>query len=336
MLALPGADPLSLDTVDERSQLEEILSAATLYDCTPLIPTIAKMWEGRSFRFTSDCFGPLPPFPVTGIEDKIDKHNRSLTLFQSSKVTDTPTVASYFLRENALQRTGIKDGHIRRIPINEAGPKAALTTAEWMVSVSVLVPMGQRDFVFIDNFLAYFCDKQGKLLTSPLMHPQLTLRLSIAPNDATTEIIEEVIKIGQRQFNRATSYLNLMALRNVSSSPRTVDRQLQKARQRRGAPPLAEYYVLTVTLPGKAKRGEPNGTITPSASEPMPLQLIPGQYRDYRENGLFGKYKGIFWVPAHTRGDAEVGAVKKDYRAVPGAINEKEVNDEASRRSELE
>lgn len=330
------ADPLFVGDADEGEQLNSILTEAVLYDCVPLIPTVAKLHEGKLFRFTSDCFGPLPPFPLTGIEDKVDASNRSLTLFQSSAVTgDTPSVPAYFLRENALKRPGFGPEAVHRVRIEDAGPSVALTTAKWMVSVSVLLPMGYSDFLFADNFLAYFCDGQGKLLTSPLTNPALNLRMQTKPDDTTTLIMEQILGVAKTQFNRAAAILNLMALRNVSSQLRAIDKPLQKARLRRGAPPLTEYHVLTVTLPGKARQGGAV-TLTAKTGEPLPLQLIPGQYRDYREHGLFGKYKGIFWVPAHARGNANEGVIKKQYSAQPGPLDMEVLDHETHTRTRTE
>ena len=44
-----------------------------------------------------------------------------------------------------------------------------------------------------------------------------------------------------------------------------------------------------------------------------PLHICRGHFKDYRESGLFGKVKGIFWWDQYVRGDLENGAVVKDY-----------------------
>ena len=48
----------------------------------------------------------------------------------------------------------------------------------------------------------------------------------------------------------------------------------------------------------------------------MPLHICRGHFKDYREKGLFGKYKGIYWWDSQVRGNAENGEVKKDYEIV--------------------
>lgn len=44
------------------------------------------------------------------------------------------------------------------------------------------------------------------------------------------------------------------------------------------------------------------------------LHICRGHFKDYRERGLFGKIKGLFWWDMHIRGNAEAGSVGKDYK----------------------
>lgn len=44
------------------------------------------------------------------------------------------------------------------------------------------------------------------------------------------------------------------------------------------------------------------------------LHICRGHFKDYREKGLFGKYKGIYWWAQHLRGDLDEGVVVKDYK----------------------
>lgn len=43
------------------------------------------------------------------------------------------------------------------------------------------------------------------------------------------------------------------------------------------------------------------------------LHIARGHFARYDERPLFGKYKGVFWVPAHVRGGAD-RVVSKEYR----------------------
>lgn len=43
------------------------------------------------------------------------------------------------------------------------------------------------------------------------------------------------------------------------------------------------------------------------------LHLVRGHFADYRERGLFGRTRGIFWFSDHIKGTEEAGIVVKDY-----------------------
>lgn len=47
------------------------------------------------------------------------------------------------------------------------------------------------------------------------------------------------------------------------------------------------------------------------------LHICRGHFADYREHGLFGKHKGIFWFDMHVRGHNRQGVVIKDYAVSP-------------------
>lgn len=44
------------------------------------------------------------------------------------------------------------------------------------------------------------------------------------------------------------------------------------------------------------------------------LHWVRGHYADYRKgNGLFGRIKGLFWIPEHRRGNEELGQIIPEY-----------------------
>lgn len=44
------------------------------------------------------------------------------------------------------------------------------------------------------------------------------------------------------------------------------------------------------------------------------LHMCRGHFKDYRDHGLFGRHKGVYWWDQHARGDARSGLVVKDYK----------------------
>lgn len=47
------------------------------------------------------------------------------------------------------------------------------------------------------------------------------------------------------------------------------------------------------------------------------LHICRGHFKDYRGQGLFGKYKGLYWWDAHVRGAVASGIALKDYAVHP-------------------
>ena len=78
------------------------------------------------------------------------------------------------------------------------------------------------------------------------------------------------------------------------------------------------YRVLKIEPIKRAFREEG----APESDLKRSLHICRGHFKDYRESGLFGKYKGVFWWADSVRGAAEVGLVIKDYSVkVPSAVN---------------
>lgn len=105
-----------------------------------------------------------------------------------------------------------------------------------------------------------------------------------------------------------------MHCRNVFLVDNVPDAKLQKARARRGKPPLVTYKTLVVN---------PNLTQTrregPSMATGIELahHICRGHFATYtEERPLFGRpgLHGRFWVPMHVKGKRENGEVVKDYR----------------------
>ena len=58
-----------------------------------------------------------------------------------------------------------------------------------------------------------------------------------------------------------------------------------------------------------------NNVRTASKRTGSRVHLVRGHYKDFREKGVAGnpKARGIYWTPAHIRGDKSQGMVAKDY-----------------------
>lgn len=127
--------------------------------------------------------------------------------------------------------------------------------------------------------------------------------------------------------------LSLMHCKNMTTETITPPPKVSKKWQRHHGRPLTRYQVLKLELPGKPSSsswqnsGRGGGFSTA-------VHMVGGHFSHYGDccpgahdphGKLFGRLEGIYWMPLHLRGRAELGTIKTDYVAT--------VDAEAARRS---
>lgn len=118
------------------------------------------------------------------------------------------------------------------------------------------------------------------------------------------------------------SYVELCLLmlhtKNITTHKIRAPHKLNKARLKKNKPPTFDYYILKIKVPGKT-----NIYLTVGKSDKENrYHWCRGHLRFYTvEKPLFGKYPGLFWIPAHARGSKQKGMVFKDYEVE--AVNER-------------
>lgn len=114
--------------------------------------------------------------------------------------------------------------------------------------------------------------------------------------------------------------VSLMHCKNVTLREERVSEKLQKARARRGRPGfLVKWSVLEIEPMKKILRSEGKSE---SLGLPEALRICRGHFKDYRQSGLFGKIKGVFWWDATVRGESKNGVIIKDYSVNPPKVSE--------------
>lgn len=104
--------------------------------------------------------------------------------------------------------------------------------------------------------------------------------------------------------------VSLAHCKNVRLEEQQSPRHERRQTERAGKPPLTKFYTLEIdpmrtVLRTEGRSGE-HGL-------QKALHICRGHFKDYREHGLFGRNKGLYWWDAHVRGTAERGTVVKDY-----------------------
>lgn len=99
--------------------------------------------------------------------------------------------------------------------------------------------------------------------------------------------------------------------RNIETLEVLPTRQQRRAAERRGEP-IHKHYVLAIDA---ATQRKVYPTYGQHRSTDKRLHICRGHFATYTEAApLFGKLTGRFWIPMHTRGSADTGSVRKDYR----------------------
>ena len=105
--------------------------------------------------------------------------------------------------------------------------------------------------------------------------------------------------------------ISLMHCKNVELRPIDPPPALSKKHERKRGRPLVRYHELNIEPMKTVLRTEGRiGEVGLSKA----LHICRGHFKDFRERGLFGKYKGVYWWPQQLRGNANDGVVIKDYR----------------------
>ena len=117
----------------------------------------------------------------------------------------------------------------------------------------------------------------------------------------------EQIKVGMFVPWLAMSFMHCKNVEVVSNGHA---QKLQASRLKKSKLPLTSFKTLVIEQMKKiiSSSGEDNGGLSPKA-----LHICRGHFKDFNEKGLFGKYKGRYWWPMHSKGNAVNGVINKDY-----------------------
>jgi hypothetical protein len=113
---------------------------------------------------------------------------------------------------------------------------------------------------------------------------------------------------------------SLMHCKNVCAVEHPLVDDIAPKRERQAVDRGLRYYTLEVDPMRQVLRQEGRSA---DVGLKQALHLCRGHFKDYRQSGLFGRIKGIFWWDAFARGTSEAGVVVKDYDVkAPGKVEQ--------------
>lgn len=139
--------------------------------------------------------------------------------------------------------------------------------------------------------------EQIQVVTLPGQQPSPTL----LPGDGLPNHAPYMLK--------AISAMHQRCAADKVSPPRTA----RRAAERKGVTNLHDYYILRVQ-PRYAPASMADVAQPSKAAGQRREHMVRGHFRYYApERPLFGRTSGMIWIPAHERGESDIGKIKKDY-----------------------
>lgn len=110
----------------------------------------------------------------------------------------------------------------------------------------------------------------------------------------------------------ATSFAHC---KNVVITTQRPSPKLVRAREKKDRPKPTTYKILEIEPMRKVLKSD--GGMSQGTSLQRALHICRGHFKDYRQHGLFGRNKGLYWWDMSVRGQKEAGLIVKDYKVKP-------------------
>lgn len=180
-------------------------------------------------------------------------------------------------------------------------------TAEWCLFISALsYNEKDKEVSTPDYAVSIFVDGKGRAIRRVRMSPV---------NKRGVNNLRDVVEsagpsLSSDFINRVSPALMAISFMHCKNVEIVKSPSLPLTRKRRDNPRI-RYYTLKIEPMRKVLRSDGESD---SKGIKHALHICRGHFKDYRDTGLFGKNKGLYWWESHVRGSASQGVVVKDYK----------------------
>ena len=212
----------------------------------------------------------------------------------------------------------------------EYGDNGVLLYAETLeddVADQLAIQMSSRPSILVNAYPFYIHDVENgetEYMGGDIYYAALDARGEIIADSGKEYIICDPdwealsARFGVSELWKAIQYRNVVTALLACSfanckNVNLVQRTASKQRSRR-SPKVKHYKYYVLDIHPMRKIISDNERSTGDHSFRTAMHLCRGHFKDYRESGLFGKNKGIYWWDAQVRGNAENGVIEKDYQ----------------------
>jgi hypothetical protein len=273
------------------------------------------------------CAFDLPVIDVSNVADYAIGDASRLKSLADDALTCAPPPFSLCWMEFQSTKLGHWGGLVaafdmRNLPSEVPSWMSELSTARddcgWIVTASFSVLASNGTLNCSSLKASIFLDKDGNALTR--IRPRLEggvkdssgiEQTALDAGVSAQMLIESLGWLAMNIFNIASAF---MSCKNVTLIENQPPRHERRQRERERKPPLTKYYTLNIEPMKKILRTEGKSE---EVGLKKALHICRGHFAHYMpDKPLFGKVSGRFWIPAHVRGSAEAGEIKKDYRVL--------------------
>lgn len=291
----------------------------TPVDITPVAKWFYRDNEQENYHVHEDFPRVAPPWPATWIEfvppNTVNNNGEvQENVFQGMKRIGAYIVGAevgeelegkdhpvFSLLRASNRDVEITEGQMEKVRANE--------DARWWMSCRFYV--GGNNFVKHVGGAIDFLDEDGKIMgaDSRVVLPGKESYKAIKRGIVSRSKAAHIINSFSFPFFFAISLCHCDNVEVGEDGPHQTVRENRKSK---GQNPGQTFKTLEIE-PMKEESASSSSGGGPSVSRA--LHICRGHFKTYTEEApLFGEHTGTYWWPMHTRGSAENGEVKKDYR----------------------
>ena len=285
-------DEIMKQTVDEhKARFHHDLQQATFLH----VQNIADYFEEKEEWALSDLPTMMPPWPVFWMEWRSPEKQK-----MENPLFDGAGWAVF--------------GHRGEQPVEvfPADLSEPTTAFELSLAAYYVFPRRNVGYRFLNGVGNYWiAASDGRVFSVPDKNGRMVGTIELPEEEARSDDQVDFMRGFVRYCARVAGLaLSFCHAKNVPLCRNEISPRLWQKQRRNGKLGVSSFYTLDIpAITSRLSVGADAGQ-----SMAQRLHLCRGHFKDYREHGLFGRQRGIYWWDMQARGKAAMGEVRKDYR----------------------
>ena len=283
VFGLPGAKGVKAKS----DHIMRYLSEAQVFEITNVSDYYYSHTDQEEWDLFQDFPCVMPPFDCVWFEYKGPRVILSKEFGRQEQIGPLPTLGVLVCSMPAPDNEIVKNGTIQTVMV-------------------FYRPGGSETIFGAETTAAYFVDQAG-VPTSHMANKVIYMGHTDAMGHAVQDL--QYLQSAFTFAHPALLAMTFLNCKNTQVIQRSPDQKLSRIDVKKGRPPLVTFRTLEIEQVKQLvgyKQGQAGGL-------KKALHVARGHFKDYRERGLFGRTKGLFWWGPAIRGTSSAGTVIKDY-----------------------